>query len=57
MHTVEAFQVLAARKKWSQAQPLKTTETLRIPEVTEPISDLQGLIRMAEILKEKGDSK
>ena len=35
----------------------KDVRVLRIPEVTEPISDLQGLIRMAEILKEKGDSK
>lgn len=29
---------------------------LRIPEVSEPISDLNGLIRMAEILNQKGDS-
>ncbi|MBS1968919.1 MAG: ArsA family ATPase [Bdellovibrionales bacterium] len=35
----------------------KDVRVLRIPEVTEPISDLQGLIRMADILKEKGDSK
>lgn len=35
----------------------KDVRVLRIPEVAEPISDLQGLIRMAEILKEKGDSK
>lgn len=33
----------------------KEVPVLRIPEVAEPISDLQGLIRMAEILKEKGD--
>lgn len=34
----------------------KDAQVLRLPEVAEPISDLQGLIRMAEILKEKGDS-
>lgn len=35
----------------------KEVNVMRIPEVGEPISDLQGLIRMAEILKEKGDTK
>lgn len=34
----------------------KDVRVLRIPEVSEPISDLKGLIRMAEILNQKGDS-
>jgi len=33
----------------------KDIQVTRIPEVVTPISDLQGLIVMAEILKEKGD--
>ncbi len=33
----------------------KDVHVLRLPEVSEPISDLQGLIKLAEILKEKGD--
>lgn len=34
----------------------KDVRVLRLPEMNEPISDLQGLIRLAGILNEKGDS-
>jgi anion-transporting ArsA/GET3 family ATPase len=33
----------------------KDVQVLRIPEVAEPISDLQGLIQMADILRKKGE--
>jgi anion-transporting ArsA/GET3 family ATPase len=35
----------------------KDVHVLRLPEVSEPISDLGGLIKMAKILKLKGDSE